>query len=128
MPSRNTATREEEVAAEERRLLAVRRSLMAEMTNNGYQENAENTKRTIALFVREKLFKKCKFPTLKMFAKEEKIAKKVRKELEIKDEKAFEEEWDAWMMKLVRTTLQDKRGACGQGIQKEVSGKWEAVI
>ena len=98
-------------------------SLSIEMTTIGFQGNKENIKRSVAMFVRNKLFRKCKFPSMKMFHRDEKIARKVMKELDITSRELFLNEWDDWIMKHIRVTLQEKRSTCGQAITKEVIGK-----
>ena len=100
---------------------------MSEMTSVGFQESKDNMKRLVAIYVRNKLFKKCKFPSMKMFHRDDNIARKVMKELDIKGPETFLKEWDEWIMKHARVTLQDKRSACSQAITKEVISKYSLL-
>lgn len=101
--------------------------LNQQMESSGMRETDQQEKDRCAVIVRTLIFKKMKFLMPDQMSSNGKVATRVYKYMNYKDEPGFKEDWDLWIGKHVRNIINEKRSAITQAVHKSIVRGKEAL-
>jgi hypothetical protein len=91
-----------------------------QMEGTGMRETIDMKRERVATIARTILFRKVKFCTPDQMTSSGGVARKIYKHMNYDEPKLFESDWDSWIGKHVRNTINEKRSAVTQAIHKAI--------
>lgn len=102
--------------------------MQEQMTKDGMLETAKQERDRVASIVRSELFKKVKFCVPSLMKTGGRVAMKIYKYMgaeEYSSSAEYTDDWETWIRKHVRNSLNEKRSAVNQSVHKSlVRSKW----
>jgi hypothetical protein len=91
-----------------------------QMEGSGMRETIDMKRERVATIARTILFRKVKFCTPDQMTSNGGVARKIYKLMNYNEPKSFASDWDSWIGKHVRNTINEKRSAVTQAIHKAI--------